>query len=191
MNDSNPDTILEDLLLETQEGLAEIDFTSLLDLPNRTRAKYSISEGEKYLVFHLDEKIYAINSKKVAEVSLSLPVTPLPNVPEWLLGIANLRGDLISVVDLRKLWKKDTQAPYKSRLVVFQSHQHETLIAFVVDKLNEIVTLTAKDINFSAADFEDSFPTFFGKAEFKSQPLFLLDIDKTLASLSLADSKTV
>lgn len=187
MEISNHDTILEELLLETQEELAEIDFSSLLELPR----KRPISEGEKYIVFQLDEKVYGIDSKKVAEVSLSLPITPLPNVPEWLLGIANLRGDLISVIDLRKLWGKKTESPNKNRLIVFHSNKHETSIAFAVDKLNEIITLSAKDINFSAADFEDSFPTFFGKAEFKSQPLFLLDIDKILASFSLADSKAV
>ena len=67
--------MLEELLLETQEGLADIDFSTLLDFP----AKHPVPEGEKYLVFHLDEEIYGIDSKKVEEVSLSLPVTPLPN----------------------------------------------------------------------------------------------------------------
>lgn len=187
MENSNQDTILEELRLETQEGLADIDFSALLDFP----AKHPVPEGEKYLVFHLDEKIYGIDSKKVEEVSLSLPVTPLPNVPEWLLGMANLRGDLISVIDLRKLWQKTTETPKKTRFIIIYSPKHETSIAFVVDKLNEIVTLSAQEINFSAADFGDSYPTFFGKAEFKSQPLFLLEIDKILSTLNTAASKTI
>ena len=116
---------------------------------------------------------------------------PLPNVPEWLLGMANLRGDLISVIDLRKLWKQNTETPNRTRFIIIHSPKHETSIAFVVDKLNEIVTLSAKEINFSAADFGTSYPTFFGKAEFKSQPLFLLEIDKLLATLNMAESTTV
>lgn len=194
MDNSNQDILADEILLETQDEMDEIDFASLLDLSNPLQflaQKNKISEGEKYVVFHLDEKQYAINSKDVAEVTPSLPITTLPNVPDWFLGIANLRGEIISVVDLRKLWKKETTPPAKTRLIVFHSAKHETSIAFVVDKLNEIVTLSAKDINFSAADFEDSFPTFFGRSEFKSQPLFLLDVDNILSSLSLADLKTV
>jgi purine-binding chemotaxis protein CheW len=187
MENSNQDTILEELLLETQEELAEIDFSALLDFP----AKQPVPEGDKYLVFHLDENTYGIDSKRVEEVSLSLPVTPLPNVPEWLLGLANLRGDLISVVDLRKLWKKNTEPPNKTRFIIVRSPKHETSIAFMVDRLNEIVTLSAKEINFSAADFGDSYPTFFGKAEFKAQPLFLLEIDKILSALNTAEVKAV
>ena len=185
--------LTDDILLETDD-LGEIDFSSLLDLSNPLQflaGKNKAFEGEKYIVFHLDEKQYAINSKAISEVAPSLPVTALPNVPDWFLGIANLRGEIISVIDLRKLWKKDTTTPNKTRLIVFHSQKHETSIAFVVDKLNEMVTLTAKDINFSAADFEDSFPTFFGKAEFKSHPLYLLDIDNILSSLTLADSKSI
>lgn len=183
----------EEILLETEEYLDEIDFSSLLDLSNPLQffaEKNKIAEGEKYVVFHLDDRQYGINSKKVAEVATSLPVTSLPNVPDWLLGIANLRGEIITIVDLRKLWKKNTTTPPKTRLIVFNSQKHETPIAFVVDKLNEITHLSSKDINFSAADFEDSFPTISGKADFKNQPLFLLDIDNILSSLSLVESKT-
>ena len=184
-----PDDPIDALFINDKPELSEIDFASLLDLPafdaTFSPEKNKISEGEKYIVFHLDEKLYGIRSNRVAEVVSSLPITFLPNVPEWLLGIANLRGDIISVVDLRKLWRKNTQAPSKTRLIVFHSLKNETSIAFVVDKLSEIVTITSKEINFSAADFEDSFPTFFGKTDFKSNTLFLLDIDNILSTLSL------
>lgn len=190
MNNSNEDNLPEDILLD------EIDFSSLLDLPNLNdpsilNSKYQPPVGDKYIVFHLDDKIYGINSKSVAEVTASLPVTPLPGVPEWVSGIANLRGDIISVIDLRKLWQKTTQPPLKTRFIVFHSAKNDSAIAFIVDKLSEIVTLSDKEINFSAADFTDSFPTFFGKADFKSQPLFLLEIDKILSSLNVKDSISV
>ncbi len=184
------ENLFADLLLD------EIDFSSLLELPSLNKpaslnTKYEPPVGDKYIIFHLDDKIYAINSKRVAEVTTSLPVTPLPNVPDWVAGIANLRGDIISVIDLRRLWKQNTQPPFKTRLIVFHPAKNDSAIAFIVDKLNEIVTLSDKEINFSAADFTDSFPTIFGKADFKSQSLFLLDIDKLLSSLNVKDSKAV
>jgi purine-binding chemotaxis protein CheW len=186
MNNSSNDHLLDD------EWLDELDFSSLVELPKLKDSKtHPQFGGDKYIIFHLDDKIYGINSKSVAEVASSLPVTPLPGVPEWVSGIANLRGDLISIIDLRKLWKKNTQTPLKTRMIVFHSAKNDSPIAFIVDKLNEIVTLSDKEINLSAADFIDSFPTFFGKADFNSQPLFLLDIDKILSSLNIKDSKQI
>lgn len=195
MNNSLSDNILEEIFADEKREFAEIDFSSLLDFPSllppalsKNRAK--ISTGEKYIVFHLDEKLFGIRSDSVLEVVPALPVTPLPNIPDWLSGIANLRGTIISVVDLRKLWGKPTFTPQKSRLIVFRAAKNDTSIAFVVDKVSEIVTISTDEIHFSAADFEHSFPTFFGKANFKSQPLFLLDIDKILSSLTLDNLQT-
>jgi purine-binding chemotaxis protein CheW len=186
MNNSTDDQLTDELWLD------EVEFSSLVEFPGLNDLKPSYQPaGEKFIVFHLDDNVYGINSKSVAEVTGSLPVTPLPGVPEWLSGVANLRGDLISIIDLRKLWKKNTPTPLKTRLIVFHSAKNDTPVAFRVDRLSEIVTLSDKEINFSAADFTDSFPTFFGKADFRSQPLFLLDIDKILSSLNVKDSKAV
>ncbi len=180
----------EQLIAREKMAFPEIDLASLLDRSNLDGSTFisettRTPEGEKYVVFHLDDLLYGVRSNRVSEVIGSIPVTPLPNVPDWLMGIANLRGDIISVVDLRKLFNKSTVCPGKPRLVVFRSKKNETSIAFVVDKLSEIITLDPKDINFSAADFQDSFPTLFGKVDFKSRPLSLLDIDKILSALTL------
>lgn len=177
------------------DNLADIDFSSLLDLP---AAKSIFLEerpaqaiGEKYVVFALDEEFYAVHSNLVAEVLSSLPVTPLPGVPEWLSGVTSLRGEIISVVDLRKLWQKNTlPAPQKNKLIVLCSARDSTKIAFVVDSLSEIVTLAPQDIKFSAADFENSFPTLFGKAAHKSNTLLLFDAENLLSSLNLNGLQT-
>ena len=174
---------------ERQE-FAEIDFSSLLDFPMLSpsvlpKTEIKPTTGEKYIVFHLNEKLYGIRTDKILEIAASLPITPIPNINDWFMGIANLRGMLISVVNLRKLWKKPTQISQKSKLIIFQAAENDISIAFMVDKVSEIVTIPANEINFSASDFEHSFPTFFGKTAFKSQPLFLLDIDKILSTLKL------
>jgi purine-binding chemotaxis protein CheW len=169
----------------------ELDFSSLLDLPDAedidlpVERGCSAKEAEKYIVFHLDEKMYAVNSKQVMEVIGFLPVTRLPLVPEWLAGIANLRGNIISVVDLRRLWKKLTVTPPKAKLLVLRSEKDPTPVAFVVDKLNEMVTIKPQDIEFSAADFASAFPTFFGRVTHKSQTLFLLDAESLFSSFSI------
>lgn len=192
MNNELNDAVLDESFLEEKSEFAEIDFSSLLDLPGLNAVlNQKTDEGEKYIVFQLDEKFYGISSKSVAEVAATLPVTSLPNVPEWVLGIANLRGDVISVLDLRKLWGTTTESPAKQRLIIFQSAPNDVPIALVVDRVNDMVSITQREINFSAEDFTASFPTFFGRAEYKSHTLFLLDISKMLSSLSVEKSSYV
>ncbi len=74
------------------------------------------STGEKFIVFVLDDELFAISSKQVAEVTHPLAVTPLPNAPEWLLGIANLRGEIISVADLQKILAKNSILTLQSEI---------------------------------------------------------------------------
>jgi purine-binding chemotaxis protein CheW len=183
----------------TSEILADLDISSLLDLPPTNpiffdeKNAQSLS-GEKYVVFTLDGEFYAVHSDLVAEVLSLLPVTPLPGVPSWLVGAANLRGEIISVVDLRKFWKKNSTPaaiPQKNKLIILRSAKDNSKIAFIVDYLSEIVTLAPQDIKFSAADFENSFPTLFGKVVHKSNTLLLFDAENLLSSLTLNELQTI
>ena len=56
--------------------------------------------GTRYLAFDLSGATYALPLARVREVDRLPSITPLPNVPAWVLGAANLRGEIISVVDL-------------------------------------------------------------------------------------------
>jgi purine-binding chemotaxis protein CheW len=53
-------------------------------------------------VFELSGELYGVPLTGVSEVRTPLPVTPLPNVPEYVLGLINLRGNLIPLIDLRR-----------------------------------------------------------------------------------------
>lgn len=166
-----------------QENLLEIDFSSP-DLAGSLSFENQAAQaaGEKFIVFFLDGELYAVSAAQVAEVVQMLNITPLPNVPEWLLGIANLRGEIISVVDLPKFWNKKTSPPpAKAKLIVLRGQNPNSSIALTVDKLSEIISLPDDKIRFS----EESVPFVFGKASHKSNSLSLIDTEKLLASLEL------
>lgn len=176
----------------SQENSQNLDLITLLDLSELADSiflekKPAQSAGEKYIAFALDEEFYAVRASVVVEVLNPLPVAPLPNVPEWLCGVTNLRGDIVSVVDLRKFWGKESDAPVKNKFIVLRSEKTSTAIAFIVDRLSEIVALAPENIKFSAADYENAFPTLFGKAESRSNTLLLLDTEKLLSSLNLSE----
>lgn len=170
----------------TNKISANFDLSSLdlLDLgdPNFHDEKAAEIKGEKYIVFFLDTEIYAVSSKQVAEIIQPLAITPLPNIPGWLLGITNFRNEIISVIDLRKLRQhNDLPVSPKSKLVVLRSDNGGSLIAFTIDKISEIVTLP--DENIQPVN-ENAFPYIYGTTTHKSSKLNLIDAEKLL-SLSL------
>lgn len=189
MQTSSPENPFEDLFAEEKKEFAEIDFSPLLDFsfisqPARSAVSPKVVAAKKYLIFHLDEKLYGIRSESVAEIIAAIPVTPLPKARDWLAGIANLRGTIISVIDLRKLWKKPAYSPSKPRLIVLHPAKNDTPVAFLVDKVNDIALIPASEIDFSANDFQNSFPTFFGKTAFNSTELYLIDTNQIFSSLA-------
>jgi purine-binding chemotaxis protein CheW len=139
--------------------------------------------GEKYIAFSQGGEFYAVSSKKVIEVTASLAVAPLPNAPEWLRGIANLRGEIISVLNLPTLLRRRTSTPApKSKFIVLRSQAFEFGVAFAADRLNEIVTLSNETIE---SVKNESSPFIFGKAVHQSNTLNLIDMEKLLASLTV------
>ena len=140
-----------------------------------------MNNGEKFVVFSLNEKLFAVSSEKIAEVIHPLAVVPLPGTRDWFLGLANLRGGVIAVVNLKKLWNETHSAiSEKAKLIVLRSGDSETVLAFQVDKLNEIVTLFDSEIR----THEQNDPgQIYGVADHGSDTLHLIDIDKLRASL--------
>lgn len=156
------------------------------DLPSFNPAGFSDLQrsqtiGGKYLAFLLGADFYAVSLKMVVEATPFLPVTVLPYAPEWLTGIVNLRGEIISIVDFSSLFGKkiSTFAP-KQKLIILRSEIFDSGVAFAADKLNEIVTLPNDKIQLNKG--EDS-PYIFGKAVHESATLNLIDTEKLFASL--------
>jgi purine-binding chemotaxis protein CheW len=165
----------------------DIDFSSF-DFNNQANSFLSditsnISTGEKYLVFFLGEEFYAIASQTVAEAAPYPTVVALPNAPEWLLGIANLRGEIISVVNLpHLLGKKTSPVSAKSKIIVVRPQNADNGFAFAADKLCEIVVLCETEIE---TDKEIPAAYIYGNAAYKSNDLNLIDAKKIFASLIL------
>jgi purine-binding chemotaxis protein CheW len=142
--------------------------------------------AERFVVFYLDEETFAVPSRCVAEVDRVFAVTPVPNVPEWFLGISNLRGDLVSVVDLRQFWNRQTNPPQKCKTIILRSAKDGFEMAFVVDKIGEIAILETANIE-AMTNAEKDLPLLHvnQKAKYKESMFYLLDAEKLLASPKL------
>jgi len=164
------------------DDLPSLNLPNLADPFLAENQQPEILDGEKFVVFFLDDELFAVSAERIAEIVRALDFTPLPNSPDWLYGIANLRGEIISVLNLSKICGKNSGASdsSKSKSIVLKTRNPASAVAFPVDRLSEIVTLTANDIE-PAEDFR-----FFGQAAYKTASVKLLDTEKLVASLLLS-----
>lgn len=141
----------------------------------------------KHVIFLLDGMHYAIPLANVLEI-LRLPrVTALPDVPEWLRGVTNLRGEVVSVVDLRVLLGltrgDDSVSP---RLVVVRSLSEEITTGWVVDRVVGIRGLVPEEIKPCATPAAGRITSFLqGLVNQDGRLVAVLDVDRILTSPEL------
>src|SRR5690625_4246985 len=94
------------------------------------------TDDSKYLSFLLSREEYAIDILKVQEIIGLIPITPVPNAPEYIRGVLNLRGKIIPVMDLRaRFGMNRTEDTDETCVIVAQ--EEEYLMGIVVDKESE------------------------------------------------------
>lgn len=144
--------------------------------------KSAQAPGEKLVVFFLSGNLYGISAQRVAEISQPVPIAVLPNAPEWLLGIGNLRGEIIAVANLPFILGENAAIEAaKTKLIVLKTKNFDTAIAFPVDKLSEIITSNEK--NKKAAEAGDS-PYIYANFTYQSNIIRLIDAERLLLSLA-------
>ena len=141
-------------------------------------------DEEQHVIFTLDGASYSFPIASVTEIGRLLAVTPLPNVPEWVAGVANLRGDIISVVDLRRfLGLGEDQAARGGRMLVVRSQTEEIHTALVVDAVRGIRIFNGGRVQQVTAPVETSVtPYMRGVYEHEKGLVVLLDPEKLMLS---------
>ena len=99
----------------------------------------------KYLTFLLDNEAYAIEIKYVTEIIGIQPITEVPELPEYIKGIINLRGIIIPVMDVRLRFKKQP-AEYNDRTCVIVIDVEGILIGLIVDSVSEVLSISDDSI---------------------------------------------
>lgn len=141
-------------------------------------------DAEQHVIFALAGTEYAVPIANVTEIGPPLNVTPLPNVPDWILGVVNLRGDVVSMVDLRAfLGMARTNYGQTSRMLVARARQEDMTAGLIVDRVSGIRFLPMEQIGAPSAAIEDQVaPYLRGVYEHDGRLLVVLDFDKLLLS---------
>ena len=153
----------------------------------------NIREG-KYLTFSLKAEEYGIEIVKVKEIIRILSITKIPQTPQYIRGVINLRGKVIPVIDLRRKFGME-EAPFTERtcIVVVETYRKDKsnfFMGIIVDSVSEVVNIRRDEIE-DTPEFGVSLENdyFLGMAKVKGDVKILLDIDRVLTSdLVIADS---
>lgn len=159
-------------------------------LTTTTAEKISRASIEKFLTFRLDTESYGIAVLKVREIIRLQAITLVPQMPDYVKGVINLRGKVIPVIDLRVRFELVPQEATESTCIIVVQVRlesgNERLIGLVVDAVEEVLNIAATDIeetpNFGShlsADY------IFGMAKIKGGVKTLLDIDIVMSDTNI------
>ncbi len=144
----------------------------------------ALARESKYLTFSLAEEEYGIGILKIKEIIGMMPITTVPQTPDFVKGVINLRGKVIPVIDLRLRFEMDC-IDYTERtciIVVEIMGQNGTIqLGIVVDAVSEVINVLADDIEDTPA-FGTKLDTEYilGMAKMGGGVKILLDIDRVL-----------
>lgn len=143
------------------------------------RTTYS-SDDQQYLTFNLADEYYGVDILKVQEIKGYTTVTRIPNTPDFLKGVLNLRGTIVPIVDLRMKFGMGVTEPTSFTVVVVVNVRNRVM-GFLVDAVSDVLDMNAKDIQ-APPDMGSSVDITFiaGIGNAQNRLVTLLDIDRVL-----------
>ncbi len=149
-----------------------------------TATKNVTAEG-KFLTFALAEEVYGVEILKVKEIIGLMDITTVPQTPEYMKGVINLRGKVIPRIDLRLKFTMD-EIEHTQDTCIIVVEVHNALIGIVVDSVAEVLYIKGEEVE-PAPSFGQEIDTNFimGLGKTKEKIIILLDINKVLSSEEL------
>ncbi len=135
------------------------------------------TQKDKYLTFFLGEEIYGIEIMYVTEIIGLQAITKIPEQPNYMKGIVNLRGKIIPIMDVRLRFGKDA-AHYNSRTCIIVINIADSVIGLIVDSVAEVLSISEQDIATPPHmnHIENKFIKFIGKVG--NEIKLILDCEK-------------
>jgi len=150
-----------------------------------------ITETLQYLTFKLADEIFAFDVAKVREILELTSITKIPQTPEFMRGVINLRGSVVPVVDLRlNFGMQCTEQTVNTCIIVVEVNMNgeAVILGVLADSVQEVVEMEPDRIEPPpqlGTKLNTAFIKGMGKVE--DQFVMILDIDKVFSSEELSD----
>jgi len=141
----------------------------------------------QWVTYQLEEETYGINVMQVQEVLRITEIAPVPGAPVYVLGIINLRGNVVTVIDTRSRFGLPLHnSDDNSRIIIVEANG--SVIGMLVDSVAEVVYLHQSEINIAPnVNSDDSSRFIQGVSSREEQLLILVDVDKLLSEEEISD----
>lgn len=134
----------------------------------------------QWVTFKLAGEVYGVNVMQVQEVLRYTEIAPVPGAPAYVIGIINLRGNVVTVIDTRHRFGLNSgEINDNTRIVIIEADKH--VIGILVDSVAEVVYLRLSEIETAPNVGNDESAKFIqGVCHKNNQLLILIELDKLL-----------
>ncbi len=145
----------------------------------------------QWVTFRLDNETYGVNVMQVQEVLRMTEIAPVPGAPDYVLGIINLRGNVVTVIDTRKRFGLEPRdVDDSTRIVITEIEQQ--VIGMLVDAVAEVVDVRMSEIETAPNVGNDDSSRFIqGVSSREGELLILVDLSKLLSADELKEMQAL
>ncbi len=129
------------------------------------------------IVFSLNEKLFAIPTNKVSEITKSMPLIKVPNAPDWVEGLINLRGNVVTLINLSKILFIEDKLCYNSIIIL---NYEDDLLGLLVDEVEQVLNINEEQIQ--VLKKEDN-QNIMGIVDINNKIIDVIDIEKLVEQI--------
>ncbi|MGH1438798.1 MAG: chemotaxis protein CheW [Cellvibrionaceae bacterium] len=164
------------MTMQTAQEITDIDADNDVDF---------ISSGQQYLSFMLGSESYGVDILSVKEIRGWEDATLVPNSPDYVKGVVNLRGTIVPIIDLRIRFDIGSVDFSPTTVVIILSGKSETgdkTVGFIVDAVSDVLDVEDSDMK-ASPEFDGSVPAHYihGLVNTNESVVTVLDIEHLLS----------
>ncbi len=134
----------------------------------------------QYLTFRLNSQLFCIGIETVREINQMVDIVPIPQTPEFIIGVMNLRGKIIPVIDLRAKFGLGSLERSKESCVIIIDCE-VGLIGIAIEAVQDVITLSESQIEIPEALDHNKLNYIKGLGKIESKIFVIIDIVNTLS----------
>ncbi|MBC3209267.1 MULTISPECIES: chemotaxis protein CheW [Pseudomonas] len=156
-----------------------------------SNAKGSEDPILQWVTFKLDNETYGINVMRVQEVLRYTEIAPVPGAPSYVLGIINLRGNVVTVIDTRQRFGLNSgEISDNTRIVIIEADKQ--VVGIMVDSVAEVVYLRQSEIETAPnVGNEESAKFIQGVCNKNNELLILVELDKMMSEEEWSELESI
>jgi len=134
---------------------------------------------KQFVVFQLEDELYGIDIHQVMRIEKMLPLTRVPNAPSFVIGVCNLRGSVVPVIDLKRRLALPSRQDENAKIIIVNAGKQ--VVGMTIDATVDVSSIESDEIEPSPALVTGIDSQFIqGVAKISNRLLIILDMERVL-----------